>query len=121
MTPTLLEGMFGINLEPMFEIDAAMVMVAVTVVVAVTAVFMAWFQKSQAAASAMRMMRMMTRVGLDPGLVTHGDPQTKAIMQEVWRRCGICRFEDLCDRWCAGKVKGGNAFCPNARIFRDLA
>ena len=107
MNPTLLEAMF--------EINVAIVMVAVTVVIFV------WFQRSQAAASAMRMMRMMTRVGLDRGFVTHGDRQTKAIMKEVRRRCGRCRLEDFCDRWCAGKVKGGNAFCPNARIFRDLA
>ena len=107
MNPTLLEAMF--------EINVAIVMVAVTVVIFV------WFQRSQAAASAMRMMRMMTRVGLDRGFVTHGDPQTKAIMKEVRRRCGRCRLEDFCDRWCAGKVKGDNAFCPNARIFRDLA
>ncbi len=107
MTPTLFEAMFQINV--------AIVMVAVTVVIFV------WFQRSQAAASAMRMMRMMTRVGLDPGFATHGDRQTKAIMKEVRRRCARCRLEDFCDRWCAGKVKGDNAFCPNARIFRDLA
>ncbi len=107
MNPTLLEAMF--------EINVAIVMVAVTVVIFV------WFQRSQAAASAMRMMRMMTRVGLDPGSATHGDPQTEAIMKEARRRCGRCMLEDFCDRWCAGKVKGDNAFCPNARIFRDLA
>jgi hypothetical protein len=88
--------------------------------VAVTVVIFVWFQRSQAAASAMRMMRMMTRVGLDPGFATHGDPQTEAIMKEVRRRCGRCRLEDFCDRWCAGQVKGGNAFCPNAWTFRIL-
>ena len=107
MNPTLLEAMF--------EINVAIVMVAVTVVMFV------WFQRSQAAASAMRMMRMMTRVGLDPGFVTHGDRQNKAIMKDVRRRCGRCMLEDFCDRWCAEQAKGGNAFCPNARIFRDLA
>ncbi len=107
MNPTLLEAMF--------EINVAIVMVAVTVVLFV------WFQRSQAAASAMRMMRMMTRAGLDPEFVTHGDPQTKATMKEARRRCGWCRLEDFCDRWCAGKVEEGNSFCPNARIFRNLA
>ena len=106
MTPTLLEAMF--------EINVAIVMVAVTVVIFV------WFQRSQAAASAMRMMRMVTRVGLDPGIATHGDPRSTAIMKEARRRCARCRLEDFCDRWCAGKVEGGNAFCPNARIFRIL-
>ena len=107
MTPTLSEAMF--------EINVAIVMVAVTVVIFV------WFQRSQAAASAMRMIRMTTRVGLDPGSVTHGDRQTKAIMKEARRRCARCGLEDFCDRWCAGTVEGGDAFCPNARIFRDLA
>jgi len=107
MTPTLLEAMF--------EINVAIVMVAVTFVIFV------WFQRGRAAASARRTMRMMTRVGLEPGIVTHGDPQTKAIMKDVRRRCARCRLEDYCDRWCAEKVEGRNAFCPNARIFRDLA
>ena len=109
MNPTLFEAMF--------EINVAIVMVAVTVVIFV------WFQRSEAAASAMRMMRMMrtmTRVGVDPGIATHGDPRTKAIIKEARCRCGRCPVEDLCDRWLAGKVKGGNTFCPNARTFRIL-
>ncbi len=107
MNPTLLEAMFDINV--------AIVMVAGTVVIFV------WFQRSEAAASAMRMMRTMTRVGVDPGIATHGDPRTKAIIKEARCRCGRCPVEDLCDRWLAGKVKGGNTFCPNARTFRFLA
>ena len=106
MTPTLSEAMF--------EINVAIVMVAVTVVIFV------WFARIQAAASAMRMIRMTTRVGLDPGSVTHGDRQTKAIMKEARRRCARCPIEDFCDRWCAGEVEGDNAFCPNARTFRFL-
>ena len=106
MNPTLLEAMF--------EINVAIVMVAVTVVIFV------WFQRSEAAASAMRMMRTMTRVGVDPGIATHGDPRTKSIIKEARCRCGKCPVEDLCDRWLAGKVKGGNTFCPNARVFRIL-
>ncbi len=106
MTPTLFEAMF--------EINVAIVMVAVTVVIFV------WFQRSEAAASAMRMMRMMARVGLDLGISTHGDSRSKAIMKEARCRCGRCPVEDLCDRWLAGKVEGGNTFCPNARTFRSL-
>lgn len=94
MTPTLLEAMFEINLVPMFEIIMAIVVVAVTVVGAVTVVIFVWFQRSQAAASAMRTMRMMTRVGLD----------RQAIMKEALRRCGSCRLEDLCARSGAGKA-----------------
>ncbi|MFQ5619962.1 MAG: DUF6455 family protein [Rhodospirillales bacterium] len=100
--------------EAMFEINVAVVMVAVTVVIFV------WFQRSEAAASARRMMRTMTRVGVDPGIATHGDRRTKVIIKEARRRCGRCPVEDVCDRWLAGKVEGGNTFCPNARTFRSL-
>ena len=79
-----------------------------------------WLQSSQAAASAKRMMGMMTRVGLDAGTATLGDPQTMAIRKAARRRCRRCPREDLCDRWLAGKVKGGNTFCPNAQTFRIL-
>ncbi len=106
MNPTLFEAMFAINV--------AMVMVAVTVVLFV------WFQGSEAAGSAMRMMRTMARVGVDPGIATHGDRRTEAIVKEARCRCGRCPVEDLCDRWLAGKVEGGNTFCPNARTFRSL-
>ena len=91
------------------------------VMVAVTAVLFLWFQRSLAAGSARRMTRMLTRVGLDPYIITLGDPQTKAIMKEARRRCGNCRVEDFCNRWLTGDCEGGNAFCPNARVFDSLA
>ncbi len=106
MNPTLLEAMF--------EINVAIVMVAVTVVIFV------WFQRSEAAASAMRMVWMMTHVGLDLGISTHGDSRSKAIMKEARCRCANCPVPDLCDRWLAGKAKGSNAFCPNAQVLRIL-
>ncbi len=100
MTPTLFEAMFEINFE-------AIVMVAVTVVVAVTGVIFVWFPRSQAAASAMRTMRMMTRVGLD----------REAIMKEALRRCGSCRLEDLCARSGAGKAPWlGSEKCFQTRL-----
>jgi hypothetical protein len=98
----------------MFEISVATILVAVNVAIFV------WFRRSKAAASARRMMRMMVRVGLVPGIVAHRDPQTEAIMKETRRRCGRCRLEDFCDRWLAGKAEGGSAFCPNAETFRML-
>ena len=101
--------------EAMFEINVAIVMVAVNVAILV------WFLRSRAAATARRMTRMMTRVGLGPGIATHGDPRTQGILKEARRRCGRCRLEDFCDRWVAGKAKGDNTFCPNARSFRVLA
>ncbi len=106
MTPTLFDAMF--------EINVAIVMVAVTF-----ALFM-WVQRSQAAASARRLTGVMTRVGLDPGIAGLSDPQTTVIMNQARRRCGNCPREDVCDRWLAGSVKGDNTFCPNAQILRSL-
>ncbi len=94
--------------------------VAIILVGAAAAVMM-WLQASEAAASARRMMGMMTRVGLEPGSAGRGDPRTEAIRKEARRRCGRCPREDLCDRWVAGEVEGGNAFCPNAPTFGILS
>ncbi len=97
------------------QISVAIIMVGVAVAIIV------WLQTSQAAASARRMMGMITHVGLDSGTATLVDPRTMAIRKEARRRCRRCPREDLCDRWLAGKVKGGNAFCPNGQTFRILA
>ena len=96
----------------LFEIGIAIIMVAVSVALVV------WFSRYMAAASGSRMMHMLTRAGVDPEVARHGD--TEAIIQDVRGRCGSGRFEDLCDRWLAGKVEGDNSFCPNAQIFRNL-
>jgi len=90
-------------------------------VVAVAIAIIIWFQSTQAAGSARRMLDMMSRVGLGPGTAMLGDPRTMAIGKEARRRCKRCPREDLCDRWLAGKVKGDNTFCPNAQTFRTLA
>ena len=97
----------------LFEIGVALSMVAVSVALVV------WFSRSVAAASDRRMMHMLTRAGVDRGVAGHGD--SEAVLQDARRRCGGCRFEDLCDRWLAGKVEGDNSFCPNAQIFRRIA
>jgi hypothetical protein len=96
----------------LFEIGVAISMVAVSVALVV------WFSRYVATASDRRMMHMLTRAGVDPEVARHGD--TEAILEDVRRRCGRCRFEGLCDRWLAGKVEGDNSFCPNAQIFRTL-
>ncbi len=93
----------------LFEIGVAILMVAVSVALVV------WFSRYVAAASQGRMMHMLARAGVDPEVARSGD--TKAIIQDVRRRCGRCRSEALCDRWLAGKVEGNNSFCPNAQIF----
>ena len=96
----------------LFEIEVAVLMLAVSVALVV------WFSRYVAADSERRMMHMLTRAGVDPEVAWHGD--TEVILQDVRRRCGRCRSEDLCDRWLAGKVEGDNSFCPNAQIFRTL-
>lgn len=96
----------------LFEIGVAIFMVAVSVAL------VAWFSSYMAAASERRMTHMLTRAGVDPEVTKHAD--TEAIIEDVRSRCRRCRFEDLCDRWCAGKVEGDNDFCPNAPIFRIL-
>ena len=96
------------------------IVVALVMVAAIVFIFM-WFQTSQATASARRRLAMMRRVGLDPGPAMLIGPGAAALRKEVRRRCQSCPREDLCDRWLAGEVEGGNAFCPNARVFHDLA
>ncbi len=93
------------------QISVAIIMVGVAFASIV------WLYTSEAAASARRMMGMMKRIGLDLGTATLGDPRTMAIRQGARRRCRRCPCGDLCDRWLAGKVKGGNTFCPNAQAF----
>ena len=94
--------------------------IAIFMVAASVAHFV-WFQGSLTAASARRMMGIMTRVGLNPGAAPLGDPRTKAIIKEARQRCARCPREDFCDRWLAGEVEGDNAFCLNAQTFRVLA
>ena len=88
--------------------------------VAVTVAAFAWFRRSEAAASARRMMGMISRVGLDPAIAAPGDPRAGAFIKETRRRCGGCPQEDYCERWLAGEIEGSNAFCPNAPAFRAL-
>ena len=97
----------------LFQIGAAIVMVAVTFALLV------WFLKYWRATSERRLMRMLKRAGVDPEIATPGD--TEAFIDNVRSRCRKCMSEDLCERWLAGKVEGENTFCPNARIFSILA
>ncbi len=80
-----------------------------------------WFRRTEAAGSARRTMSMITRVGIDRGIVTSKDPQTGTIMGETRRRCRKCPREDLCERWLAGKVGGSSDFCPNEAVFESQA
>lgn len=97
----------------LYEIGVATLMVAVIVFLIV------WFFRYLATVSARRMMKMLTRAGVDPEVARQGN--VEAIMQDVRTRCQKCQSEALCDRWLAGKAEGDNRFCPNAPIFRMLA
>ena len=101
--------------------DATQISVAI-IMVGVAVGSIVWLRSNMAAVSAWRMMRMMKRIGLDPGTIknTLWDSKTMTIRKEVRRRCRRCPREDLCERWLAGKVEGGNTFCPNAETFRIL-
>lgn len=100
MNPTLL------------QIEVAIVMVAVSVALLV------WFLSYLGVTSEKRLMRMLKHAGVNPEIAAQGN--TEAIIKDVRSRCRKCPYEDLCERWLAGEVKGGNTFCPNARIFSTL-
>ena len=72
----------------LFEIVVALIMVAVI------ATLVVWFFKNNAAISGRRMLRMLTRAGVDPELAKSGDAE--AIMRDVRSRCLGCRAEALC-------------------------
>jgi len=92
----------------------------VVIAVGVAVAGVVWLQGSEAGNAARRMTGMMTRVGLDPGTAGLAGQGPNAL-SEARRRCKRCPKGDLCDRWLAGEVEGGNAFCPNARTFRAFA
>ncbi len=77
-----------------------------------------WPRSNTTAGSAKRMTAMMTRVGV--GAAALGDPRTLPMRKLARRRCRRCSSINLCERWSAGKVEGGNSFCPNAQAFRLL-
>ena len=68
-----------------------------------------------------RMVRMMSRVGLDPRIITEGSTRDKTIMKETQTRCDRCESVEQCELWLKGKVGGENTFCPNASVFDRLA
>lgn len=82
------------------------------------AAILLWFRGDLSAGSARRMTGMMRRIDLDPTAL--GDPRAMAMLKVAQRRCRKCPGEDLCDRWLAGEVRGGNAFCSNAQTFRHF-
>ncbi|MBI3375727.1 MAG: hypothetical protein HY017_28760 [Betaproteobacteria bacterium] len=96
----------------LFEISVALVMAAVIVALLV------WFARYLGASSERRMMRMLMGAGVDPDIAARGDKE--AIFEDIRSRCQKCHAEDVCEQWLAGKIEGGNTFCPNAQIFSAL-
>jgi len=88
--------------------------------IAVAFVLIMMFRKSEAAHSTRRMMSMMRRFSLDPGLIRYGDRKIKETLTVARQRCVKCRAEGFCERWLAGKVEGKNDFCPNVGTFQSL-
>ncbi len=99
--------------------DPTQISIAI-IMVGMAAALIVWLRSNMAAASARRMMAMMTRVGLNPGPATFGNLRTSALRKVMLHRCRKCPREGLCERWLAGKVEGDNTFCPNAQTFRML-
>ncbi len=101
--------------------DTTIIQIEIAVMMAVVGIgLLIWLQSDLTAASVGRMMRMIVRVGLDPKIVAHDDPKTVNLMKDVRERCARCPSEARCERWLAGEIGGGNAFCPNARVFDEL-
>jgi len=94
------------------QIIAAVAMVGIAVVLIFT------YRGYLVANSERRMRKMLESVGLDPEIAASGEIPT--IMKDIRQRCQSCASEDVCERWLSGKKEGGNAFCPNARVFEIL-
>ncbi len=91
----------------------------VGIAMAVIAVFVVLgFRAYLANGSERRMRSMLESVGLDPSIANTNEIPT--IMREIRQRCRTCRSEGVCERWLEGQEKGGNDFCPNAKVFEVL-
>jgi len=97
----------------MSNVSIAIVMLIVTIAL------VTWFLWYKSKASERRMMRMMQHFGLDPQIAREGDAES--IIREIRRRCKKCQFEGHCERWLEGKERGDGTFCPNSRVFEELA
>lgn len=76
------------------------------------------YRRYLSANSERRMREMLVAAGIDPAIATSGEIPT--VMKEVRQRCRSCGSEDVCERWLQGEKEGGNAFCPNAKVFEIL-
>ena len=94
--------------------------VVLGLVLAAIAIFLVLrFLKFKAAGANRRLQSMLARAGVDPRVARSGN--TESITKEIRARCARCQNEDVCERWLAGTVQGGNEFCPNAALLNTLA
>lgn len=96
-----------------FQIVAALVMLGAAIGL------VAGYRKYLKAGSERRMIRMLECAGLDPSIAASGDHA--AVIREIRARCRTCSSESVCEMWLASHASGDNSFCPNARVFDELA
>jgi hypothetical protein len=101
MTTTLSQGVLGLALG------------------AIAIFLVLGFLKFKAAGSNRRLQSMLAQAGVDPRAARSGSAE--AITKEIRARCARCQNEDVCERWLAGTVQGGNEFCPNAALLNAVA
>jgi len=65
----------------------------------------------------LQISRVMARRGIAAG----DDPDTLRKLARATRRCAGCRQVDRCERWLAAESEPLEDFCPNARLFAELA
>jgi hypothetical protein len=97
----------------LFQILAAVLMVGVVLTLIIAT------RRYMAYASERRMLSMLECAGINVADISGSDTET--IMREIRQRCRTCATEDVCERWLAGEVVGGNSFCPNAKVFETLS
>jgi len=88
---------------------------------AVSAILIFLFLRFKANGSEKRMTRMMKQKGLNIETTRLDAPVLKDIIHDVRARCRKCQSEDYCERWLSGEVEGENTFCPNVKVFLQLA
>ncbi len=97
-----------------FEVSLALMMLAIAVAMLVA------YQGYLRSGTARRLSRMLRRIGLEPSIATRKDPESAAVVQEIWQRCRSCGVQGHCERWLNGEVSGDNLFCPNSETFARL-
>lgn len=92
----------------------------VAAAMAALALFLFWrLVEYRRAGSERRLRAMMAWARVDPALA--GAEASKPRLMQLRRRCRRCPSEGVCERWLAGELRGGNEFCPNAKVLSEWA